>query len=40
MLVQQRRDDPVLTAEICPDVIARCKFDFDIVDHYARPDVF
>jgi hypothetical protein len=35
MLTEQRRDDPVLTAEICPDMIARDKFDFDMVGHYA-----
>lgn len=33
-------DECVLTAEIDLDEIARGKFDFDAVDHYARPDVF
>jgi nitrilase len=30
----------ILTAEIDPDEIARGKYDFDVVGHYARPDVF
>jgi len=30
----------VLTAEIDLGDIARGKFDFDAVGHYARPDVF
>ena len=30
----------ILTAEIDLRVIARAKFDFDAVGHYARPDVF
>jgi nitrilase len=32
--------DAVLTAEIDIDDITRGKFDFDVVGHYARPDVF
>ena len=30
----------ILTAEIDPAEIARGKYDFDVVGHYARPDVF
>ena len=30
----------ILTAEIDPEEIARGKYDFDVVGHYARPDVF
>jgi nitrilase len=30
----------ILTAEIDPGEIARSKFDFDVVGHYARPDIF
>lgn len=30
----------VLTATIDPGEIARGKYDFDVVGHYARPDVF
>ena len=30
----------ILTAEIDTDEIARGKYDFDVVGHYARPDVF
>lgn len=33
-------EDVVLTAEIDSGDIARGKFDFDVVGHYARPDVF
>jgi nitrilase len=34
-------DNPgILTAELDLDEIARGKFDFDVVGHYARPDVF
>ena len=32
--------DAILTAEIDPGEVARGKFDFDVVGHYARPDVF
>ena len=32
--------DAVLTAEIDMNDIARGKYDFDVVGHYARPDVF
>jgi nitrilase len=32
--------ETVLTAEIDLDEIARGKFDFDVVGHYARPDIF
>jgi nitrilase len=41
MLAERRFDeDAILTAEIDPGEIARGKFDFDVVGHYARPDVF
>jgi nitrilase len=30
----------ILTADLDLDEIARGKFDFDVVGHYARPDVF
>ncbi len=30
----------ILTAELDLDEIVRGKFDFDVVGHYARPDVF
>jgi nitrilase len=30
----------VLTADLDLDVIARGKYDFDVVGHYARPDLF
>lgn len=33
-------EDAILTAEIDPREIARGKYDFDVVGHYARPDVF
>jgi nitrilase len=34
-------DQPgILTADLDLDEIARGKFDFDVVGHYARPDVF
>lgn len=32
--------EATLTAEVDPAEIARGKFDFDVVGHYARPDVF
>ena len=32
--------ETILTAEIDRGLIARGKFDFDVVGHYARPDVF
>jgi nitrilase len=32
--------EAVLTAELDTDDIARGKFDFDVVGHYARPDLF
>jgi nitrilase len=32
--------DAVLTATIDPGEVARGKYDFDVVGHYARPDVF
>jgi nitrilase len=41
ILAEPRFDeDAVLTAEIDPGEIARGKYDFDVVGHYARPDVF
>jgi nitrilase len=33
-------EDVILTADIDLDEIARGKYDFDVVGHYARPDVF
>ncbi len=30
----------ILTADLDLDDIARGKFDFDVVGHYARPDIF
>jgi nitrilase len=30
----------VLTADLDLDDIARGKYDFDVVGHYARPDIF
>ena len=33
-------EDGILTAEIDMAEIARSKYDFDVVGHYARPDVF
>jgi nitrilase len=30
----------ILTADLDLDEIVRDKFDFDVVGHYARPDVF
>ena len=30
----------ILTAELDMNEIARGKYDFDVVGHYARPDVF
>lgn len=30
----------ILTADVDPAEVARGKFDFDVVGHYARPDVF
>jgi nitrilase len=30
----------ILTADLDLDEIARGKFDFDVVGHYARPDIF
>jgi nitrilase len=33
-------EDAILTAEVELGEIARGKFDFDVVGHYARPDVF
>jgi nitrilase len=35
-----RGGEGMLTAELDMDEIARGKFDFDVVGHYARPDVF
>ncbi len=35
-----RDGEGMLTAELDLDEIARGKFDFDVVGHYARPDVF
>jgi nitrilase len=32
--------EAILTAELDSDDIARSQFDFDVVGHYARPDVF
>jgi len=33
-------EEAILTAELDLDQIARGKYDFDVVGHYARPDVF
>ena len=33
-------EDGILTAEVDSGEIARSKYDFDVVGHYARPDVF
>jgi len=33
-------EDAILTAELDPAEVARGKYDFDVVGHYARPDVF
>jgi nitrilase len=33
-------EDGILTAEIDPADISRGKYDFDVVGHYSRPDVF
>jgi nitrilase len=33
-------EEGILTAELDMSAIARSKFDFDVVGHYARPDVF
>lgn len=33
-------EEGILTAEVDPGALARGKFDFDVVGHYARPDVF
>lgn len=33
-------EEGILTAELDMAAIARSKFDFDVVGHYARPDVF
>jgi nitrilase len=30
----------ILVAELDPGEIARAKYDFDVVGHYARPDIF
>lgn len=35
-----RNEDALLTAELDLDVIAMGQLDFDVVGHYARPDVF
>ncbi|MGV3655205.1 MAG: hypothetical protein ACO1N5_13420, partial [Noviherbaspirillum sp.] len=32
--------ETILTAEIDRSLVARGKFDFDVVGHYSRPDVF
>ncbi|HEV7247532.1 MAG TPA: nitrilase-related carbon-nitrogen hydrolase [Shinella sp.] len=32
--------ETILTAELDTDDVARAQFDFDVVGHYARPDVF
>jgi len=41
ILAQPRLDEEaILTAEIDPGQIAAGKYDFDVVGHYARPDVF
>ena len=33
-------EECVLTADLDRADLARAKFDFDVVGHYARPDVF
>jgi nitrilase len=33
-------DNGILVAELDMDQIARSKYDFDVVGHYARPDIF
>jgi nitrilase len=33
-------EETVLTADLDRSDLARAKFDFDVVGHYARPDVF
>jgi nitrilase len=33
-------EEGILTADLCMADVARGKFDFDVVGHYARPDVF
>ena len=33
-------EDVILVAEIDPADITRGKYDFDVVGHYARPDIF
>jgi nitrilase len=41
VLAERRFDaEAILTAEIDPTEVARGKYDFDVVGHYARPDVF
>jgi nitrilase len=35
-----RKGEAILTADLDLDEIVRGKFDFDVVGHYARPDVF
>jgi len=41
VLAGPHHDGPaILTAEIDRDEIARGKYDFDVVGHYARPDIF
>jgi nitrilase len=32
--------ETLLSAEIDPSQSARAKYDFDVVGHYARPDIF
>jgi nitrilase len=34
------RDETILLAEMDRDQLPRAKFDFDVVGHYARPDIF
>ena len=34
------RETDILTAEIDADEIIRARYDFDVVGHYSRPDVF
>jgi nitrilase len=33
-------DETILTADIDSGDVARARLDFDVVGHYARPDVF